>query len=133
MSGDDWDAIAEQGYGSWTRRDLAGLLDVLDPDVVFRSTGAFPGVEPEYRGHEGMRRFWSVLQEPWESFEMEVVRLEPHGDRAVVDLRFHAVGEGSGVLVELDIFHAVRRRGDKVVELSAHTTREEALEALGLS
>jgi ketosteroid isomerase-like protein len=126
VPGDDWKEIAERGYGSWTRRDLDGLLAVMAPDVAFYSAGLFPGVEDEYHGHAGMTRFWAHMQEPWESFVMEPVRIEPHGDAAVIDLRFRAVGKGSGVKVDMTVFHAVRKSGGRVVELRSHATRGAA-------
>jgi ketosteroid isomerase-like protein len=130
VSADEWQQIAERGYGAWTRRDLDGLLAALAPEIVFRTAGMFPGLEDEYRGHEGMRRFWAQLQEPWESFAMEAVAIDPRGDAAVIDIHFHAVGRESGVEVQLDVFHLIRKRDGLVTELSSFSTRDAALAAL---
>ena len=130
VSAEEWQQIAERGYGAWTRRDLDGLLETLAPDIVFRTSGMFPGLEAEYRSHDGMRRFWAQLQEPWESFAMEATAIDARGDAAVIDIHFHAVGRESGVEVELDVFHALRKREGLVTELSSFSTREEALASL---
>ena len=123
--------LMDRGYGSWTRRDLDGMLEAFAPDVVFRTAGVFPGLEDEYRGHDGMRRFWRQLQEPWESFAMQPLAIDADGDTAVIDVRFEAVGRGSGVEVQLEFFHAARKRAGRLVEFSSHTTREAALAAVG--
>jgi ketosteroid isomerase-like protein len=131
VSSDEWQAVAERGYGAWSRGDLEGFLAALDPDIVFRTAGVFPGLEDEYHGHEGVRRFWGQMREPFESFAIEPTHIEPHDeDAAVIDINFRAVGKGSGVQVRLDFFHAARKRGGLVTELSSHSSREEALAAL---
>ena len=133
MSAADWEALAERGYGAWSRGDLEGLLDALTTDVLFRPAGAFPGFADEYRGHEGMREFWAQIKEPWELFTIEALSIEPaQDDLALVEIRFHGVGRGSGVEVDLDFFHVVRRRDDRVAELHSHASRADALAAHGL-
>ena len=128
---DEWETVAERGYGAWTRGDLEGFLAVLAPDFEFKTAGVFPGLRNEYYGHDGVREFWSQMREPFETFAMEPVRIEEHGlDAAVIDIHFHAVGKESGVRVELDFFHVARKRGGLVTELSSHSSREEALAAL---
>ena len=128
---DEWDTLSERGYGAWTRGDLDGFLAVLAPDLVFRTAGLFPGLRDEYFGHDGVREFWGQMRDPFESFAIEPVRIERHGtDAAVIDIKFRAVGKGSGARVELDFFHAARKRAGLVTVLSSHSTREEALAAL---
>jgi ketosteroid isomerase-like protein len=127
----EWDTLVERGYGAWSRGDLDGFLAVLAPDIEFSAAAVFPGIQPQYHGHEGVRQFWAQIRDPFESFSIEPVRIEVQGDdAAVVDLHFRAIGKGSGVPVELDFFHAGRKRDGLVTELSSHTTREEALAAL---
>jgi ketosteroid isomerase-like protein len=131
VSSDEWQGIAERGYGAWSRGDLDGFLAALAPDIEFSTAGVFPGIEDAYRGHEGVRAFWFQMREPFESFSIEPVRIERHGDdAAVIDIHFRAIGKGSAVPVELDFFHAARLRDGLVTELSSHSSREEALTAL---
>src|SRR3954452_7880784 len=89
-------------------------------DIEFRTAGLFPGLEDEYHGHDGVREFWFQMHEPFENFSIEPVRVEPHGDAAVIDIHFHAIGKGSGVTVELPFFHAAHKRGALVTVLSSH-------------
>jgi ketosteroid isomerase-like protein len=128
---DEWEASAQRGYGAWSRGDLEGFLAELAPDIEFHSASLFPGIEATYHGHEGMTRFWHQMREPFETFSIEPVRLDRHGDGAVIDIRFRAIGKGSAVPVELDFFHAARRRDGVVTWMSSHGTREDALAALG--
>jgi ketosteroid isomerase-like protein len=128
---DEWQALAERGYGAWSRGDLEGFLAVLAPDIEFHTAVLFPGIEDVYHGHEGVTRFWHQMQEPFESFSIEPVRIEPHGDDAVViDIRFHAIGKGSAVPVDLDFFHAARLHDGLVTWLSSHVSHGDAVASL---
>jgi ketosteroid isomerase-like protein len=128
-----WESVAERAYGAWSRGDLEGFLATLSADFELQTAGVFPGLEDIYRGHEGVRRFWAHMREPFESFSMEPVRIEPVGDDvAVIDIHFRAVGKGSSVPVELDFFHAARKRDGLVTALSSHAARADAVAAVGV-
>jgi ketosteroid isomerase-like protein len=130
---DEWETLAERGYGAWSRGDLEGFLALVAPDLEFKTAGLFPGLRDEYHGREDFREFWTQMREPFDSFVIEPVRIEPHGeDCAVIDIHFQAVGKGSGVKVDLPFFHAARKRDGLLTALSSHGSREEALAALPL-
>ena len=75
-----------------------------------------------------MRRFWRELRAPFDSFAIVAERIEPlAADEAVADVRFTATGKGSGARVELEFFHRVTARDGRVIRLSSHETRAEAL------
>ena len=129
---DEFEAIAERGYGAWSRGDLEGFLAALAPDIEFHTAVLFPGIEEVYHGHDGVARFWHQMQDPFESFSIEPVRIERHGDdAAVIDIHFHAIGKGSAVPVDLDFFHAARLHDGLVTWLSSHGSRAGAVAALG--
>jgi ketosteroid isomerase-like protein len=128
---DEWQVLAERGYGAWSRGDLEGFLAELAPDIEFHTAVLFPGIEDVYHGHDGVTRFWHQMREPFESFSIEPERIERHDDdAAVIDIRFRAIGKGSAVPVELEFFHAARLRDGLVTWLSSHGAREDAVEAL---
>jgi ketosteroid isomerase-like protein len=85
--------LARQAYEAWNRGDLEWLLNNTTPEFEFWTVRLFPDLEPVYRGHEEFRRFWDTFREPWESFVIEIERIEPVGDDRVVALfRFHGRG-----------------------------------------
>jgi len=54
------------GFAAWGRGDIEATLARLHPEIEFVSSGVFPGVEPEYHGHEGFSRFWHDFRDMWE-------------------------------------------------------------------
>jgi ketosteroid isomerase-like protein len=122
--------LLRAGYDAWNRGDLDGWLELLDPDIVIRTSGAFPDFAPEYRGLERARKFWRQMLEPWEEFRIEVDRIEEEGDIAAGAIRFVARGRDSGVDVELRFGSGIRVRDGLAVELINRRSFEEVREAL---
>src|SRR5881275_453699 len=92
---EDVEAMVRRAYeGAWNNGDLDMLLEMADPEIVFRTSGAFPDLEPEYRGHEGMRRYWEIVRGPWDTFEIQVERVSEVGEDILILFRFHAKTHG---------------------------------------
>jgi ketosteroid isomerase-like protein len=118
-------------YAAWNRGDLDGWLELMHPDVRLSAAGIFLGLEPEYRGRDGLARFWRQIHEPWEGFALEVERLDEAGDDCfVAAIRFRARGVESGVEVDMPFGHALRVRDGLAVEIFARASPEEARAAL---
>jgi ketosteroid isomerase-like protein len=117
-------------YGAWNRGDLDSWLEVMHPEVVLDLPGIFPGFDPVYRGHARIAEFWRLLREPWETFRIDVDRIEEDGDCFVVAIRFRARGVGSGVDVDMRYGHGIRLQDGLAIEIFARGTPEEAWEAL---
>src|SRR6476619_3597161 len=65
--------LVYRGYHrAWNEGDLEGLLELADEDIVLRPSGKIVDLAHEYRGHEGVRRFWSDLRAPWEQLSIDV-------------------------------------------------------------
>jgi ketosteroid isomerase-like protein len=122
--------LLRAGYDAWNRGDLDAWLDLLDPDIVIRTSGAFPDFAPEYRGLERAKKFWRQMLEPWEDFGIEVEQMEEEGDIVAAGIRFVARGRDSGVDVELRFGSGIRVRDGLAVELVNRRTFEEVREAL---
>jgi ketosteroid isomerase-like protein len=122
--------LLRAGYDAWNRGDLDGWLELLDPDIVIRTSGAFPDFAPEYRGLERARKFWRQMLEPWEDFRIEVERIEEEDDIVAAGIRFVARGRDSGVDVELRFGSGIRVRDGVAIELVNRRTFEEVREAL---
>lgn len=83
------------------------IEEFVSPDVVWHGaavTAEAPGGNVEYRGREGMRRFWQDVADVWDDLEVEVVRMEPVGDELVLALfSISGTGQASGARVTADI------------------------------
>jgi ketosteroid isomerase-like protein len=124
--------VVRRGYEAWNRGDLEWLLDHITPDHVFRTAQLFPDTEAVYRGREGLVRFWNLLLEPWETFQVEVERIEPIGeDQVLALLRWHGLGR-DGIEVELEWAHLLTMKNGLVSRTVNFPNWRQALEAAGL-
>ena len=84
------ESIIRAGYGAWRERDLEAWLEQLDPQVELLTTGAFPDLEPAYRGHDGLRNFWDAMQCQWTAhgvFHVFSGAFDRHDDVVLPQLR----------------------------------------------
>ena len=55
-------------YDAWNEGDIDAVLGHMDTSIrIDYAGGAFPGMDDRYEGHEGARRYWRDLLEPWAS------------------------------------------------------------------
>ena len=113
---------------AWNRRDLVWILEQAAPDLEFHTAQLFPGIEPVYRGREGMVEFWTTfIEEPWALLRLEVESIEPAGDdRVLALLTFHGTERESGDEVTLPYAHLATFRGDEVTRIDAFADWDEA-------
>jgi ketosteroid isomerase-like protein len=118
------------GYEAWNNDDCEAWLELLHPEVEIRTSGVFPDLAPDYRGHERAVKFWRQMHEPWETFRIDVEHVEEEGDCAAAAIRFRAKGVDSGVEVDMRFGMAVRIRDGLAIELVNRHTFDEARCAL---
>jgi ketosteroid isomerase-like protein len=119
-------------FPAFNRRDIAALLDTLDPDVEWVPIMAV--LEGRvYRGHEGVKEWIEHLDEYWEFFEVDADKFRDLGDRVLALGRWRARGRVSGVGLENEpgtwLLHF---KDGRVARLQTFTDRTEGLEAAGL-
>jgi ketosteroid isomerase-like protein len=122
--------VLEGGYDAFNRDDFDVFAERLHPEVEWHSSGAFPGLEPVYHGPDGVREWWGLLRDPFESFVIEPELAEEHGDALLTAVNFRAVGRGSGVEVVLPFAHVFWFEGELVRRFRSFTSLEEARAAL---
>jgi hypothetical protein len=91
----------------------------MDDDVE-----AFPilaGMDGGYRGHDGIRRWWTSLLGTFPDFRAEIVEPRDLGDSTVAVLRFRGHGQ-------VTLF-----RHGKCIGWHVFTSEREALELVGLA
>lgn len=116
--------------------DSEGVLAKYDPDVEFDfSRSPFASVlnKSVFRGHEGLRDFIRERYEAFDKTEDDCQELFEVGDKVISVVSSRARGRESGVDVEQTHFALWSIDAGKVTSVRWFGTRDEALEAVGLS
>jgi ketosteroid isomerase-like protein len=116
---------------AYNRRDYDVALENCDPEVDW--------VLPEHqasdsgKGHEDIRRFFDGLDETFDDLRLLPQEFVDGGDRVAVRLRHHALGKGSGIELDAELYHQVTTfEGGRIVRIEYLTTWPAALEAAGV-
>ena len=123
-----------EALDAWNRRDLVWILEQATPDFEFHTAQLFPGIEPLYRGRQGMVEFWTTfIEEPWALFHLVVDDMVAVGDERVLALlTFTGTERDSGEDVTTPYAHLATFRGDEVARIDAYADWDEARAAAGL-
>lgn len=116
-------------YEAANRGDVDAYFDGVSPEIEFHLSGAFPDLEPVYRGHAGVRRFFEQFTEPWEELSVEPDRFVDRGSRIVALVHFHARGR-DGIEVQLPLAHLWTIEDGQAVRMDADADQDEALKAM---
>jgi ketosteroid isomerase-like protein len=83
-------------FETFSRRDVAGLLALCDPDVEFLPVTAMVAAEGKpYRGHEGISRYLADIARVWAELTVEPLEFHRAGEDTVVTVgRVYAWGVG---------------------------------------
>ena len=84
-------------------------------------------------GHRGMEQFFRDWLGTWTDYEIATRELIDAGDSVVIVFRQRGTGREGGVEIERDFFGVYDLNAAKVVRYRQYESREEALEAAGLS
>ena len=127
--------LAREAIDALNRGDVDAWLAFLSPDVVWETLGGVPGVEEVHRGRAEVREW---IEQLWEVAEgivhTNIEQITDFGeDRVFLAAVFTARGRGSGVPFELHTWSVIWYREGLVTRRQAFWTRDEALEAAGLS
>ena len=123
--------IVRRSYDAYGRGDLEAALVDLDPEIEIYDHDI--PESSEYRGLEGLFRWQADWESSWESWRWEPEEFIEAGERVVAVLRVHAKGRQSGADVERVDGAVWTLREGKCVRLDYFGSRDQALEAAGLS
>ena len=129
--------IVRRIYEAGARDDTEAVLACYDPDVEFDgSRYAFSrlvGGSGVYHGHEGLRTFFREYYSAWSQIHHDCEELIEAGDQVISMATARGRGRASGVDVEYPGAALWTIREGKVARVVWFPSREEALEAVGLS
>ena len=125
--------VVRRMLDAFNRGDVDGVIATFDEGCLLEEPGEMPDSPSRgFRGHDGIREWMANLR------EVAGVRFEPRsfttgGDAVVSELAAHGQGQGSGVPFEWTTFAALRMSNGKIARAQGFLSRDEALEAVGLS
>jgi ketosteroid isomerase-like protein len=126
--------VVKRFEDSWAAGDLDATLECVHDEVVFDwsdSIGPFAGT---YRGRDGMVRFWEELREAFEEFSPEALEfIEIESDRVITLDVVRGRGKGSGIEIEAQGAMLWSFRDGKIAHAKMFQTKDEAVQAAGLS
>ena len=136
MSQENLDLV-RRVYEAAATQDKPGVVEVYDPDVEFEFSRSPLGEvvlsKTTYRGLEGLQELFRERWEAWDQIEDDCRELIEADDRVITMVTTRGVGRQSGVPVALTHFGLWSIQAGKVTSVSWFGTREDALEAAGLS
>ena len=121
--------IVRRSLERWNEGDLEGFIATVDPEIEWRTSGLYPGIDPAYHGHEGFRKFWRDFHEIWETLSMEMRDVLAEGDRVAFSFHFDAIGR-DGVRTGRDQASVGSLRDGLLYRIENYGSWDEAVEAL---
>jgi uncharacterized protein len=128
--------VVREIYHAVTRRDTETVFALYDPEVEWdfsRSSHKNVTGTTSYQGHDGLRRWWRVWGEVWTDYEDRLDELIEAGEQVISVITLRGRGRVSGAQVEVEQYGVWTLRRGKVIHVAWFDSREEALEAAGLS
>jgi ketosteroid isomerase-like protein len=123
--------LVRETCARWSRGDLDGTLQLIDPDATWQPSGRFIDSGGVYEGHAGVQEFWELFREPWDEIELEPVEFtELDPNRLLTRVRFRGTGRASGVVTETELFVVWTTANGRVTGYQSFGNREQALAAV---
>jgi ketosteroid isomerase-like protein len=124
--------VIERLYDAWNRGDVAGILDLCDPDIVVRPAYGAMLSSAVYRGKAGVESWYADTFEPWAELRVVPRRFVEAHDRTLVVVELHARVPGGQVEIADEIAHLVSTAHGRIVRLDGYDDPHAALADLGL-
>jgi ketosteroid isomerase-like protein len=124
--------IVRGAYEAFNRGQVDGFLAAMHPDVQLVMSAEFPG-PPVRHGHAGIRAFGDELNHVFDDYRLLPQSFREVGEKVLVAVRISGLSRATGIDSGANIFQVWTMRDGKATELRDFSSREEALEAVGLS
>jgi ketosteroid isomerase-like protein len=122
--------VVGRSFEAFNARDANELVSLSTPDcewLPFRAQ--LEGIV--YRGHEGIRRFVSDIDDDWEGYQVDPLEFHDRGDCVAVVGQVRAVGRGSSVDIDSIAGFVFELHSGRIRHVTSHSN-PEAREAVGV-
>jgi ketosteroid isomerase-like protein len=121
--------VVRRSIDRWSAGDLEGFIANMSPELEWRTSGLYPGIDPVYHGHEGFRKFWHDFHDAWDTISMEMREVVAVDDWVAFSFHFDATAR-DGLRTGREQASVSRLRDGLLVYIENYPTWDEALEAL---
>ena len=132
MSEENVEAV-RRGTAAYNRRDLDGLMEDWASDAVLDWTNSRGFDANVYQGYDQIVAFWERFFTAFEDVRAETVDLQEVEEGVLVVENVAHLRGRDGIEVQARSAWLVTRRGGVTTSLTLYQSKQEALEAAGLS
>jgi len=125
--------VVRQSFDAICTRDIDRLIDLYAPDVEFLPLTGTRVESGGYSGHDGVRAYFDEVGEVWDEMRPHADDIRTVGEKVVVLGGCLVRGRGSGAPSDTPMAWVITVKDGKVTSHRGYRTREEALDAVGLS
>ncbi len=119
---------------AFQQSDFPTALGLLDPGVRVYPRSEEPGAKEVYDGHDGLFEYLGNWLGQWDDYETEPISFqEADANRVLVEMAERGHLKRTGITLDESFSHSFTLDGESVIEWHMYDSREQALEALGLS
>ena len=124
--------LVESAFDAWNRGDIEAFAGHVAENVAWLEVSGRPeGAPVERLGRERLRQSLESLFDAWESYRLDVERLEDLGDRVLAVVREVGRGRASGVEVEGLWGYLITVENGLIARIEAYRDAALALQAAG--
>jgi len=125
--------VVRKLFEVYNERSFVENQDLIDPAMVWDMSRAGLPDATAYTGPSGFLQFVEAWEEGITQERMEAEEIVDSGEWVVVMVSHHGQGKASGIEVGQHFAMVWTVRGGRATRMELYPTREEALEAVGLS
>jgi ketosteroid isomerase-like protein len=125
--------LVKSAFDAWNRVGVEAFTDHMAEDVAWLEVSGRPeGPATERLGRDRLRKGLESLFDAWESYRVEIERMEEVRDLVVVVVREVGRGRASGVEVDGRWGYLITVRDGEIDRVEAYREAGRALEIAGL-
>ena len=124
--------LVESAFAAWNRGDIEAFAGHVSEDVAWLEVSGRPeGAPVERLGRERLRQSLESLFDAWESYHLDVERLEDLGDRVLALVREVGRGRASGLEIDGRWGYLITVEDGLIVRIEAYRDAALALQIAG--
>jgi ketosteroid isomerase-like protein len=122
--------IVERGFEAFNEEGIDGILPFIHPDFEATTPPELASEPDTYRGHEGIRRWYSSFEEVMDEIRWDARDFQEVGERVVVEFTLHARGKTTGLDFGQDAVMVWELRDGLAIRVSLYPTLDQARAAI---